>query len=237
MGVAGSAGRYYSPLRYPGGKGKVANYIKLVMIENDLVGAEYVEPYAGGASVALALLFEDYASHVFINDINAGVYAFWNAVLNDVDELCARIRETPVSVEEWRRQRDIYRDPLSCGLDLGFATFYLNRTNRSGIVSGGVIGGLRQTGAWKIDARYNRDDLIRRITKVHRFRTRITLSCLDAARLLETWIADVSEQPAFLYLDPPYYLKGGDLYDNFYSHADHEEIASKVAELPRPWLV
>jgi len=144
-------GRYYSPLRYPGGKAKVANYVKLVMLQNDLVDVEYVEPYAGGASVALALLFEDYASYVHINDINRGVHAFWDAVLNDADDLCERVMQTALTVEEWLHQREVYRNPESDGLDLGFATFFLNRTNRSGIIAnGGVIGGPDPTGPWGI---------------------------------------------------------------------------------------
>lgn len=230
------AGRYYSPLRYPGGKARVANFIKLVMLDNDLVGDDYVEPYAGGASVGLALLFEEYADHIHINDINPGVHAFWHAVLHETAEFCARMAQTPVTVEEWRRQRDVHRDPDSDSLDLGFATFFLNRTNRSGIISGGVIGGLDQTGPWKIDARYNTPELIRRIEKIARFRTRITLTREDANAFLRTW-ADATKDPALLYLDPPYYVKGGDLYDNFYSHDDHELIASLVGQLRHPWLV
>lgn len=231
-----ATGRYLSPLRYPGGKGRVANFLKLLMLENDLLGADYVEPYAGGASVALALLFEDYAGHVHINDINPGVHAFWQAVLQDADELCHRIEATPVTIREWRRQRDVYRSPASSGMDLGFATFYLNRTNRSGIISGGVIGGLNQTGPWKLDARYNAPELCRRIRKVHRFRSRITLTNEDAADLLVKW-AQPGQPEALLYLDPPYYVKGGDLYDNFYEHEDHARIACLVAALPHPWLI
>jgi DNA adenine methylase len=227
--------RYSSPLRYPGGKGKVANFLKLVMLDNGLVESEYVEPYAGGASVALALLFEDYASHIHINDVNPGVHAFWQACLEQPAELCQRIKETPVTVETWLAQRDAHRNPSTTGIDLAFATFFLNRTNRSGIISGGVIGGLDQTGPWKIDARYNMEALTARIQKVARFASRITLTNLDAAVLLEEW-AGRSER-AFLYLDPPYYEKGGDLYEHFYNHEDHVQIAELVTALPHPWLV
>lgn len=231
-----STGRYLSPLRYPGGKGKVANYMKLLFLENDLLGVDYVEPYAGGASVALALLFEDYAGHVHINDINAGVYAFWDAVLHDTEELCGRILSTPVTVAEWQQQRETHRDPGATGLELGFATFFLNRTNRSGIISGGVIGGLNQVGKWKIDARYMSDELVMRIRKIRRFRSRISLTRKDAADVLRAW-CHPDRPPAFLYLDPPYYVKGGDLYDNFYGPADHELVAQLVGRLPHPWLV
>ena len=182
--------RFPSPLRYPGGKGKVANFMKLLFTENDFVGWDYVEPYAGGASVALALLFEDYAAHVHINDINRSVYAFWRVVLDQPDELCARILDTRVSTAEWRRQRKVQMAVDPAPLDLAFSTFFLNRTNRSGIITGGIIGGQGQDGTWKLDARYNKSDLVRRIQKVARFRGRITLTQLDAFEFLEPWVAN-----------------------------------------------
>lgn len=227
--------RYSSPLRYPGGKGKVANFLKLVMLDNGLVGADYVEPYAGGASVALTLLFEEYASHIHINDLNPGVHAFWESCLNDSDELCKRILETPVSISSWLTQREVHRDKTSTGVDLGFATFFLNRTNRSGIIGGGVIGGLDQTGPWKIDARYNAEALVARIRKVARFSSRITLTRTDAAELLQQWQTQTGD--ALLYLDPPYYVKGGDLYEHSYEHDDHVRVAQLVTQVPQPWLV
>lgn len=228
--------RYHSPLRYPGGKGKVANFVKLLFLENDLLGAEYVEPYAGGASVALSLLFEDFASHVHINDINRGVYSFWSAVLDDTERLCARITDTPLTIEVWQKQRTIQQAEDPDPLDLAFSTFFLNRTNRSGIISGGVIGGQDQTGPWRIGARWNVSELVRRVQKVARFGSRVTLTQLDASTLLEDWCAEDAPH-ALVYLDPPYYVKGGALYDNFYAHDDHVEIADKVRRLTRPWVV
>lgn len=227
---------HVSPLRYPGGKAKVGNFLKLVLVKNRLVGSEYVEPYAGGASVALSLLFEEYASHIHINDLNPGVFAFWSAVLEQGKELRELILKTPVTIDEWHRQRSIYRDSSSVGLELAFSTFFLNRTNRSGIISGGVIGGLEQTGPWKIDARYNREELAHRIAKVARFRSRISLTNLDAAQLLKDWL-EPSDVRALIYLDPPYFSSGNRLYDNYYEVIDHEVIASLVVQLSHPWLV
>lgn len=231
----GQVGRYLSPLRYPGGKGKLANYLKLVFLENDLLGSDYVEPYAGGASVALALLFEDYAQHVHINDLNPGVHAFWRAVLEQPDELCSRIRKANLTIREWHRQKAVYSDPTAVWPDVAWAAFYLNRVNRSGIISGGIIGGTDQTGPWTMEARFNRENLIRRIQKVHRFRSRITLSQEDGLTFLEGWAND--ESTAFIYLDPPYYVKGEGLYDNFYSHDDHLGVAAVVRSLDHPWIV
>lgn len=228
--------RYPSPLRYPGGKGKLANFVKLLMIENDLVGHDYVEPYAGGASVALSLLYEGYADRAFINDLNPGIHAFWASALTQTDALCSLIEKTPVTMDVWHQQREVLNSSAAEGLELGFATFFLNRTNRSGIIGGGVIGGLDQTGPWRIDARFNKPALIERIRKVGRHRGRVVLSNEDAVQYVDTW-DDAAADPAFLYLDPPYFEKGEGLYDNFYDAADHAQIAEAVDTLAHPWIV
>lgn len=229
------AHRFPSPLRYPGGKGKVANFIKLVMIENGLVGCDYVEPYAGGATVALSLLFEEYADHIHINDLNRSVYKFWLVVLERTEELCDRIAKVRVTPNEWLRQLDVQDHESPEDLDLAFSTFFLNRTSRSGIIGGGVIGGKQQAGRWKLDVRFNKEDLIRRIRRIARFRNRITLTGLDTADYIRDCLPGL--QSPFVYLDPPYYVKGEGLYLNFYRHSDHVEIAGLVGELKIPWIV
>jgi DNA adenine methylase len=229
-------GLFQSPLRYPGGKGKVANYVKVLLMENDLVGCEYVEPYAGGASVALSLLFEDYVEAIHINDLNPGVHAFWHSVLRDTERLCQQIEATPVTMDEWHRQREVVNSNTADLFDLGFATFFLNRTNRSGIIKGGVIGGKQQAGQWKLDARFHKTDLIQRIRKVGRHRNRIYLTNCDATVFLRQWTVE-GQRPSFLYLDPPYFVKGRGLYDNFYGPNDHAAVAEIVGQLQHPWMV
>jgi DNA adenine methylase len=229
----------YSPLRYPGGKARVANYIRLMFRLNNLIDGEYVEPYAGGASVALALLFGGYARCVHINDADPAIHAFWAAVLSSSDVLCRRVSDATLDVDEWRRQRAIYRDPDADRMDLAFATFYLNRTNRSGVITqGGVIGGLGQDGAWKIDARFTKPELVRRIERVAEYRAAIRLTNLDASDLLQTLADRIPGRKVLVYLDPPYYKKGGSLYRNYYStHQDHVDVASLVQGLSVPWVV
>lgn len=228
----------YSPLRYPGGKAKVANFFRLLFQANHLVDGEYVEPYAGGASVALALLFGGFVSRVHINDADPAIYAFWDAVLNAPDELCQRIADARLDVDEWKRQRSIYRDTDACAIDLAFATFYLNRTNRSGVIPcGGVIGGLNQDGPWKIDARFTKPELIRRIQRVAHYRSAINVSQLDALTLLHGIEARLQASRALVYLDPPYYEKGSALYRSFYYHDDHAAVAAAVRRLRIPWVV
>jgi len=237
MEPIGLAARYPSPLRYPGGKGKVANYIKLLIIQNDMLGIDYVEPYAGGGSVALALLFEEFVGKIQINDLNKGVYAFWKLATEDHEWLCSKIFSVPLDIDEWQRQKAIYSDESATLQELGFATFYLNRTNRSGIIArGGVIGGNDQTGRWNIDARFNRASLAARISKIARFASRISITNVDALGLLRREYARRAGQ-RLLYLDPPYYVKGGRLYDNAYEHADHLAVSKAVVRLPGPWVV
>jgi DNA adenine methylase len=205
---------------------------------NDLMDGEYAEPYAGGAGVALSLVLSEYASIVHINDIDRSIFSFWNAVLNDTDALCRRIRERRVSVTEWRRQRAIQDEPaMADPLDLAFSTFFLNRTNRSGIISGGgMIGGEDQNGDWGIDARYNKQALIGRIERIARYRERISLTQLDASAFLNEVVTGLPHR-SLTYLDPPYFVKGQRLYANYYRPKDHATIASRLAQTDRRWVV
>lgn len=228
--------KFVSPLRYPGGKLKVVDYIKKLFEVNDLMDGTYIEPYAGGASVALTLLFSEYASRIKINDIDRSIYAFWHSVLEETEELCRLITDTPVNMETWAQQREVQsRKEDAELLELGFSTFFLNRTNRSGILSGGVIGGKKQTGKWKIDARYNIKDLIERIESVAEYGDRIELTSMDAVALIKH-IGRPLEK-TFCYLDPPYYVKGRDLYLNYYTDDDHMAIAKAIKKYRGKWII
>ena len=88
---------FYSPLRYPGGKGKLTDFFHAIIEENNLSDGYYVEPYAGGASVALSLLFNEYVSKIIINDFDRSIYAFWFSVLNETRKLCELILKTKVN--------------------------------------------------------------------------------------------------------------------------------------------
>lgn len=214
----------------------MASFIKLVVTLNGLHDAEYVEPYAGGASVALTLLYEEYARRVHINDKNRSVHAFWKAALDDPERFCLEIRKAPMSMAEWHRQKARQTEPGVTTFELGFSTFYLNRTNRSGIIRGGVIGGKRQDGKWKMDARFNREPLVERVLKLARFADRISLTNIDAEVLLAGLEPNLPPN-ALLYLDPPYVAKGSQLYEDSYGFEDHERLASTVQGLTRPWMV
>jgi DNA adenine methylase len=228
---------YYTPLRYPGGKRRLSGIIATLLQENSISDVQYVEPYAGGAAVALALLFEEYASTIHINDLSRPVYAFWHAVLNNTGEMCRRVEKVKLTMAEWRRQRAIYLDRERADLaELGFAALFLNRTNRSGIIGGGVIGGKAQDGPWGMDARFNRSELIDRIQRIGRYRNRINLYQMDALKFIEDVLPQIGPR-TFSLFDPPYIDKGKDLYLNTYSVADHCKIADRISGLKQSWMV
>jgi len=230
--------RSRSPLRYPGGKSSIAEMTIALIHENGIRRSHYVEPYAGGASLALHLLFNRQVSDIHLNDIDPGIWSFWHSVLNEADELTAKISETEVSVDEWHRQKEIYRaQDINNPIQLGFATFFLNRTNRSGIIgSGGVIGGLDQSGNYKIDCRFNRPDLIERIKKIKRFRRSIHLTRMDAIDFIEMMDSALPER-SFYMIDPPYFEMGSSLYTNFYNKRDHASLSMVITRLSKPWMI
>ncbi|MCK9395942.1 MAG: DNA adenine methylase [Methylobacter sp.] len=228
----------YSPLRYPGGKSRLANFMKLVIQTNKLQGGVYVEPFAGGAGVALTLLLDGYVEQIIINDIDISVYAFWHSVLYNTEALCEKIVTTPVTMDEWYLQKQLFtsKDPAFL-FDLGFATFFLNRTNRSGILNAGVIGGKYQTGEWKIDARYPKEKLIAQIRHLAQFREAITLYNLDARALIQQHLINLPNK-SLVYLDPPYFQKGQKLYLNALQPNDHILIAHSVNNhINTHWIV
>ena len=212
--------------------------VSTIIKKNRLERKHYAEPFAGGCGLALTLLYEGYVSDIHVNDIDPSIWAFWHSVLNQTDELAYMIAKTPITIEEWRYQREVHLvqdvdDPLA----LGFSTFFMNRTNRSGIIkAAGVIGGLKQTGPYKIDCRFNRDDLIRRIRRVAKYRSRIHLYRRDALAFIKDICSRLLET-TFFCIDPPYFNKGSSLYTNFYNSSDHAILASSLLGIKNPWIV
>ena len=227
---------YCSPLRYPGGKNCIFPFVSQLFYENGLIGAAYAEPYAGGAGLALRLLFEEYVEHIYINDLDQAIFAFWASVLTAPDALCGWIDDVDVSMDSWYKYKEIQKNAQSADLfELAKSTFFLNRTNVSGVIKGGVIGGFEQKGNYKIDARFNKNDLIERIQKIARFKHRISVSNLDGLAFVKKM--DSKPENVFIYLDPPYFQKGADLYMNFYSKTDHEKLSKHVHKVKKKWMV
>lgn len=231
-------GIYNTPLRYPGGKQKISPFIVEILEKNNLTGCNYVEPYAGGAGVAIDLLLKGFVSNIYLNDSCPFVYSFWHSILKEPEEFCRRISRASLNIEEWKKQRDIIRNKTKVSrLDIGFAMFYLNRCNRSGIIGGGVIGGLNQTGQWKMDARFPRSELIRRIEAIANQKKYIKLKNWDAEKFIIDYLPKLDSN-TFVYCDPPYFNKADKLYLNHYTPEDHKRIAITItSSLSHPWIV
>lgn len=216
-----------SPLRYPGGKAALAEFFSDLISRIGIRSPVYVEPYAGGAGAGIVLLKCGLVKKLVINDIDPAVYCFWKSVTEQPDEFSTKIVDVPLTVDEWRRQQAVYRaadetDPLA----LGFAFFYLNRTNRSGILNAGPIGGVNQTGNYKIDARFNRKQLAERVNAVGALRDQITIMSVDGMAVIRRHI---KKKSAFIYIDPPYVDMGGSLYLNAFTHRDHADLAQLLS--------
>lgn len=233
--------RFDSPLRYPGGKSSLAGFLARLIDRNGLKGCTYAEPYAGGAGAALRLLREGIVSQIYLNDLDPRIYSFWRAVLDDTERFEDKIRTIAINVQEWHRQRDIYRHAdTRSQFELGFATFYLNRCNRSGIIQGGApIGGYGQQGKWKIDSRFYRDSLATRVHAIGSRREQINVTHMDALDFITTPLMPLrNATSSFIYLDPPYYAKGQRLYYAAYDDSDHTTLAHTLRAGPRQnWLV
>jgi DNA adenine methylase len=227
---------FYSPLRYPGGKSKLTAYVLEIIKLNQLEGGTYIEPFAGGAAIAWYLLIKGHVSKVHINDLNPSIHAFWHCVLNDTDNLCKLIKETAVTIEEWHAQKEIQLSDNLTLLQRGFSTLFLNRTNRSGIINAGVIGGLDQAGNYKVDCRYNKERLTCQIKTIASKKKHISLNNLDAAEYIDDVLPHLGDK-CLVNIDPPYYVKGKGLYQNFFEHDDHYRLYESVKRIRQPWIV
>lgn len=215
----------FSPLRYPGGKNKTYQYIKY-LVENNNIDT-YIEPFCGGAAVALKLLLNNNVKKIMLNDFDRSVYAMWFSILHDTDSFIKKVKEAVFTIEEWDKQQDIQRNKENVDLlTLGFSTFYLNRTNRSGIIQAGPIGGRAQMGNYKMDCRYNTEVLIKKIELIAKNKNRINLYNIDAIEFIKNNINRTKRSLTFF--DPPYYVKGKQLYTNFYEHIDHLELRETI---------
>ena len=211
-------------LRYPGGKSRLSGFISSLIETNNLQNTVYVEPYAGGAGIAVNLLFSEWVRDVIINDLDIHIYCFWKSILNDTEIFLKLVKDTKISISEWKKQKNIFLHYNQYSkIKVGFSTFYLNRCNRSGILTGGLIGGHKQSGKYKINARFNRNNLLKKIEKLALYSNRIKVYRKNSLTLLKN--INNNKKNYFVYLDPPYYHKSKGLYYNTYKKSDHKELS------------
>ncbi|MGW5619508.1 DNA adenine methylase [Streptomyces olivaceus] len=228
--------RYISPLRYPGGKARLAPYISHILARQRPRPHSYAEAFAGGAGAALRLLIDGEVDHIYINDLDPGISALWRCVFNHTELLIKKVENEEISVAAWRQHSETYRKPDGkSDIELGFATFFLNRCNRSGILRARPIGGLEQDGKWKIDARFNREALAARIRQLGGYADRVTLSELDARTFIQS--LEAKSDDILLYVDPPYLVQGDRLYLDSLSQQDHRQLATLLRQTSLRWLL
>lgn len=221
--------RTASPLRYPGGKASMTGLLADIRTMNQLGDRAIAEPFAGGAGASLSLLYREDTHEIHINDADPAIHDFWWTVVNRPRPFLAMLRSTRVSMAEWLRQRDTYRRASGVSrLRRGFAAFYLNRCNRSGIImNGGPIGGVEQTGKWGLAARFNKRELEARCKRVAEYGARIHVSQGDALDCIK----GCEQRKTFFFIDPPYYVKGQTLYLNKLDHSYHQQLADQLHEM------
>jgi len=220
--------RILSPLRYPGGKGFLVEYLEELLKQNNMLGSIYFEPFAGGSGVALGLLSKGVVSKVVLNDADYHIYCFWKAIIENNDSFIEKVIKVPLNIKEWYRQKEIYQEPKKYTvLEVAFSTFYLNRCNRSGIIAGaGPIGGYKQQGKWRLDARFNKKMLLDRITQIGSIKSYIVIHNMDAVDFLKNYLPrGKAKKNVLTYCDPPYVSAGNKLYLNFYQNNDHQRLA------------
>jgi len=227
-----------TPLRYPGGKTKYTRLITDIISMNNLDNCTFVEVFAGGAGAAISLLLKGHVKSLLLNDLDVAIYAFWKSVKESPEAFIELIRSTPVSITEWRRQKEIHDSKnTSDMLGLGFSTFYLNRCNHSGILGARPIGGMKQNSNYQISSRYNKSTSIAKIEAIAQHADAIEVFNLDGVDFLKLLTQGYRNRKCLIYLDPPYYQKGPALYLNHFNHQDHVALRDGILECPFPWVL
>lgn len=223
-----------NPLRYPGAKRALGGYIGDLITANNLKGCDYYEPYAGSAAVGLDLLQKGVIGNLVLCEKDILLASFWKCVFEDAENLCEKIAETDITIEEWREQSK-FRKKANCeeatSLDLGFAALFLNRTCFSGILKANPIGGMSQESKYSIDCRFNKEKVCNIIASLSAYADHVEVHCDDALHFMRGRTKSFLRRTSFAYFDPPYYKKGPSLYRHFYSSEDHIALASFIQEI------
>lgn len=168
------------------------------------------EPYAGGARAALRLLRQGVVSQLCLNDLDVRIASFWNAALNEPERFVEAILSVPLSTEERKQQRMCRKGDTKRRFELGFATFYLNRCDQSGVLAPSCANrGHVQKGRWRLDARFSRPELAERILAISRKREQIHLTNMDDLEFLVRHLPRGHERNTYSPISTPRIIQMG----------------------------
>ena len=221
----------FTPFRYPGGKSKIAPMVRKTIKVNNIKNVIFCEPFAGWAGVAIDLLMNSFVDEIILNDFDIAIYSVWHSILYDTERLLSAIENVTIDINERKKQKDIYtslKDLSEYSFELAFATFFLNRTNVSGVITGGPIGGIDQKGKYKLDCRFNKKALMDKISAIASKRDKISLYHMDASELISSVLTKMDPSRLFVMFDPPYYKQGASLYKNAFQKEDHVMLSHSI---------
>lgn len=233
-----------SPFRYPGGKTQLYNFVLKLLALNSTHDT-YIEPFAGGAGIPMKLLINDQVNNIWINDYDKAIYSVWDAILNKPTVLISLIESVPFdyhsgheispefSISFWKKQKNIYLNNKNHqhSIKLAFSTLFLNRTNTSGIITAGPLGGFKQNSKTQIYARFNKKTLINKINLIHSFKSQIKLTRLNTLDMIPKIRNSVDPKNSFIFFDPPYFEQGQELYYSSFNERGHKELANGILSL------
>lgn len=238
--------KYISPLRYPGGKTQLYTFISYIIEENNYT--TFYELCAGGANLSLLLLKNKIVNKVIINDYDKGIYSLFFNTLNYPKKLIELIKTVPFDFNDeyspsflayYHKIKKHYNDNLNqytnTDINLAFETLFLNRTNYSGIIiKSNPIGGLQQNGKYKLNCRFNKKALIKKINLIHTFKNNIILKNQDINQFLAS---NKFNQNTLIFIDPPYVKQGNSLYTCGFNSKQHQQLADNIKKIKSPYII
>lgn len=229
-----------SLLRYPGSKKRLAVYLNKIIEKNKLQPKVIVEPFFGGGSVTLFFIANNLIKNAIISDKDKLVYSFWFVLFHEPERLIKFIKKIDVDLDNFAKYKKISKSPDKYDRNtLAETCLFLNRTSFSGILRGeaGPIGGMKQKSPYKIDCRFNRESLIKKIKTISKFRNRITVLNHDWKDAIAYSLKRYKKNEAILYLDPPFYKKADKLYRQYFNENDHKLLCDALIKTKYPWIL
>ena len=229
-----------TPLRYPGGKTWLLGYVRKFIEFHKLESLTVIEPYAGSASISIGLLNNNIVDRAYLCEKDPLIVAFWNAILKHNDELVESLRLLEVSLDTWHSFKKYLSREAAEKFniqDLALAFLFYNRANFSGIINAGPLGGKKQISQYKIDCRFNKERLVKKIKKLGEFTDRIQVVLGDGVQFMKSTLSSSDIDNLFFYVDPPYYNAGKVLYRHYFTEKDHTDLSDFLKSLDSPWLL